>query len=213
MEAHATVFVVDDDPGVRRSMRWLLESDGLEVETHGTATEFLDEYDPERAGCLVLDVRMRGMDGLQLQEKLVAGGQCLPIIFVTGHGDVPTSVRAMKRGAVDFLEKPVTDGGFLELVHEAIDMDLQRRRMESQQREIRSRIDRLTPREREVMQRLLEGKPTKKIAADLDISAKTALRHRSRVLQKMRVQTEAELVRQFLDHSLQPVQPVPSAGT
>lgn len=184
-------------------MRWLLESDGLEVETHRTATEFLDEYDHERPGCLVLDVRMQGMNGLQLQEKLVADGDCLPIIFVTGYGDVPTSVQAMKRGAVDFLEKPIADQGFVTRVHEAIDIDLQRRHMERQRRELRSRIERLTPREREVMRGLLEGKAAKKIAAELGISVKTALRHRSRVLQKMRVQSDAELVRPFLEYSLQ----------
>lgn len=204
MEAQATVFVVDDDPGVRRSMRWLLESDGLLVEIYTTATEFLEEYDPERPGCLLLDVRMPGMDGLELQEKLVVDGECLPIIFVTGHGDIPSSVQAMKRGAVDFLEKPATNRGLLKLIHEAIDRDLQRRRLESQQREIRSRIERLTGREREVMHGLLDGKPTKRIAADLGISPKTALRHRSRVFQKLRVQSEAELLRQFLDHSLEP---------
>jgi len=203
VEAEATVFVVDDDPGARRSMRWLLESDGLEVETHRTATEFLDEYDHERPGCLVLDVRMQGMTGLQLQEKLAADGECLPIIFVTGYGDVPTSVQAMKRGAVDFLEKPIADQGFVRRVHEAIDIDLQRRSTERQRRELRSRIKRLTPREREVMQGMLEGKPSKRIAADLGISTKTVLRHRSRVLQKLRVQSDAELIRRFLDYSLE----------
>jgi two-component system response regulator TtrR len=203
VESEATVFVVDDDPGVRRSMRWLLESDGLEVETHRTATEFLDEYDPERPGCLVLDVRMKEMNGLELQEKLVADGDCLPIIFVTGYGDVPTSVQAMKRGAVDFLEKPIADQGFVTRVHEAIDMDLRRRSMERQRRELLSRIKRLTPREREVMQGLLEGKPSKRIAAELGISVKTALRHRSRVLQKLRVQCDTELIRRFLEYSLE----------
>jgi len=203
VEAQATVFVVDDDAGVRRSMRWLLESDGLEVETHENATEFLDVYDPERPGCLVLDVRMPGMDGMQLQEKLVVNGKCLPIIFVTGHGDVPTSVQAMKRGAVDFLEKPITDRGFLRLVHDAIDKDLERHHKESRRRVILSRIERLTPREHQVMRGLLEAKTTKKIAADLEINTKTALRHRSRVLQKLRVQSEAELIRLFLDHSIE----------
>jgi RNA polymerase sigma factor (sigma-70 family) len=203
METQGTVFVVDDDPGFRRSMRWLLESDGLEVETYQTATEFLGEHDPERPGCLVLDVRMPGVDGLQLQEVLVTDGECLPIIFVTGCGEVPTTVQAMKRGAFDFLEKPIADRRFLGLVHEAIGRDLQRRRMESRQRELRSRIERLTPREREVMDWLLEGKPAKRIAADLGISTKTVLRHRSRVLEKLRVGSEAELIRQFLDHSLE----------
>lgn len=203
METQATVFVVDDDPGALRSMQWLLESDGLRVETHRSATEFLDKYDPARPGCLVLDVHMQGMNGLELQEKLVADGECPPIIFVTGQGDVRTSVRAMKWGAVDFLEKPITDRMLVRLVHEAIDKDLQRRRIESRQREMRSRIARLTPREREVMHALLDGKPAKRIAIELGISIKTALRHRSRILQKLRVHSVAELVRQFLDHSLE----------
>jgi len=203
MKTEGTVFVVDDDPGVQRSIRWLLESDGLDVQTHDTATDFLDEYDPERPGCLVLDMRMPGMDGLQLQERLVADGECPPIIFVTGYGDVPTSVRAMKRGAVDFLEKPITEKVFLKLVHQAIDRDLRRHRMEDRRREIRSRIERLTPREREVMRGLLEGIPTKRIAADLGISVKTASKHRSRVFQKLRVESAAELVRLLSDHSLQ----------
>jgi FixJ family two-component response regulator len=151
----------------------------------------------------VLDVRMPGVDGLQLQDMLVTKGERLPIIFVTGCGEVPTTVQAMKRGAFDFLEKPVADRTFLGRVHQAIDKDLQRRRMESRQREIRSRIERLTPREREVMHWLLEGKPAKRIAADLDIGTKTVLRHRSRVLEKLRVGSEAELIRQFLDHSLE----------
>jgi len=186
-------------------MRWVLESDGLDVQTHETATEFLDEYDPERPGCLVLDLRMPGMDGLQLQEELVAHGECLPIIFVTGYGDVPKSVRAMKGGAVDFLEKPIANNRLLKIVHQAIDSDLGRRRVQSQRREVRSRIERLTPRECEVMHGLVEGMPTKRIAANLGITAKTILKHRSRILQKLRVQSEAELVRLLFDHSLETV--------
>ena len=203
MRAETTVFVVDDDPGALRSMRWLLESAGLEVETHRNANEFLDQYDDERPGCLVLDVCMPGMDGLTLQETLLTRGVYLPIIYVTGFGDVPTSVRAMKLGAVDFLEKPVNDEELVSLVRRAIEQDVQRHALENGQREIRSRIKRLTPREREVMSGLLEGKPSKGIAAELCIGTKTALRHRARVLQKLGVQSEAELVRRFVDHSLE----------
>lgn len=203
VRAGTTVFVVDDDPGALRSMRWLLESAGLEVETHRNANDFLDQYDDERPGCLVLDVCMPGMDGLTLQETLLTRGVCLPIIYVTGFGDVPTSVRAMKLGAVDFLEKPVNDEELVSLVRGAIEQDVQRHALENGQREIRTRIKRLTPREREVMSGLLEGKPSKGIAAELSIGIKTALRHRARVLQKLDVQSEAELVRRFVDHSLE----------
>jgi len=185
-------------------MRWLLESVGLDVQTYETATEFLDEYDLERPGCLVLDMRMPDMDGLQLQERLVAHGECLPIIFLTGCGDVPTSVRAIKGGAIDFLEKPIDSEAFLKLVHQAIDADQQRRQMESQRQEIQSRLERLTPRERDVMHGMLTGAPMKGIAADLSISTKTALKHRSRVLRKLKVQSEAELVRLLFEHDLDP---------
>jgi len=199
VEDNSTVFLIDSNPVALRAMRRLLGSDGLNVETYWTAAEFLDEYDPDRSGCLVLDVHLPGMGGLDLQERLVSGGRCLPIIFVTDGGDVPTCVRAMKLGAVDFLEKPVNDQKLLSLIRAAIDQDAQRCLLERQRRETRSRLDRLTPREREVMSELLKGKSAKGIATDLGIAAKTVFRHRARVLQKLRVESEIELMRRLFD--------------
>ena len=196
-----TVHVIDSDPVSRRSIRRLLESDGLRVESSRTATEFLDKYDPEGHGCLVLEAHMPGMSGLDLQERLVAGGRCLSIIFVTDSGDVPTCVRAMKLGAVDFLEKPVNEQELLSLIRAAIDEDRRRCLLDRQRRETRLRLDRLTPREREVMAHMMKGKPAKRIAAELGIAHATALTHRVRVLQKLNVRSETELVRRFAGYS------------
>jgi len=203
MGAEATVFVVDDDPGVLKSMRWLLESYGLEVKTYESAEDLLDDNDPDRPGCLILDLCMPGMNGLQLQERLVEGGVRVPIVFVTGHGDVAASVRAMKLGAVDFLEKPVNDEELLDRVHDAIGKDLERCRLEREQGKIRSRLDTLTARQREVMRMLIDGIPPKRIAANLGISNQTAAKHRTQVLNKLDVHSETELVRLLVDHSLQ----------
>jgi RNA polymerase sigma factor (sigma-70 family) len=190
-----TVLLVDDDPGVLNSLRWLLESEGLEVESFQSAQQFLDEYDPKKPGCVVLDVKMPEMDGLELQERMGMQGDHRPIIFVTGHGDVPTSVRAMRAGAVDFLEKPVDDDTLLERVSQAVARDLQRRRREMEKQEIQLRIDKLSPREHEVMQLLYDGKANKQVAAKLGISIQTAAKHRTRVLAKMGVQNDTELIR------------------
>jgi FixJ family two-component response regulator len=203
MDAEATVFVVDDDPGVLKSMRWLLEAFGFEVKTYESAEGILDDYDPERPGCLILDLCMPGMNGLQLQEKLVEDGVGLPIVFVTGHADVPASVRAMKQGAIDFLEKPVSDEELSGLVREAVEKDLERRRVEREQLQIRSRLESLTLRQREVMRMLVDGIPSKQIAASLGISNQTAAKHRTKVLNKLDVSSEAELVRLLMDNSLQ----------
>lgn len=203
MKSEPTVFVVDDDPGALQSAQWLLESDGLNVETYSTVAAFLGAYDPDRPSCLVLDVQMPSTGGLELQERLIASGTCPPIIFVTGSGDVPTSVCAMKQGAFDFLEKPVNGENLVSLVRKAIEQDVRRCQLDRQRRETQSRLDRLTPREREVMSALLQGKPAKGIAAELGIAQKTALRHRARVLQKLDVRSDTELVRRFVDHSLE----------
>ena len=197
-----TVFVVDDDPGMLKSLSWLLESDGLKTETYRSAQELLERYDPDRPGCLVLDLRMPGMNGLELQEWLVAHGIELPIVFVTGHGDVRASVRAMKLGAVDFLEKPLDDEELLRMVRYAIRKDLERRRREQEEREVRSLLASLTEREREVMRMLVDGKPTKQIAHELGISHQTVAKHRVRIFSKLNVQSETELVRLLVEHSL-----------
>ncbi|HID78218.1 MAG TPA: response regulator transcription factor, partial [Planctomycetaceae bacterium] len=194
MDPRATVFIVDDDPGARRSLGWLLESHGLKAETYASATAFLEAYDPNKAGCLVLDVRMPGMSGLELQELLTARHIPLPVIFITAYGDVPSCVRAMKGGAVDFIEKPIDDRILLKAIRRAVEEDLQRRRLEEKAPQLKARFDLLTPRETEVMELLFAGRSVKRIASHLGVSFQTAAKHRTRVLEKLQVQNEAELV-------------------
>ncbi len=203
MTADATVFVVDDDLGVLKSMRWLLESEGLRVETYLSGPEFLAAYDPNRPGCLLIDLRMPEMDGLELQERLVAQGLHPPIIFVTGHGDVPECAAAMKAGAVDFLEKPADAGLVLEIVQRALEKDRERRSVVTAHPETAARLNELTPREREVLRLLHEGKSIKAIAAQFGIGFQTAAKHRARVLEKLHVKNEAELVRLLMNYPLQ----------
>lgn len=190
-----TVFLVDDDSEALNSLRWLLESEGLAVECFLSAKRFLEAHDPKMPGCLVLDVKMPEMDGPELQERMGRNGDHLPIIFVTGHGDVTTSVRAMKAGAVDFLEKPVDDHALLKLVRQALAKDLQRHRREMERHEVQLRIDTLSPREREAMHLLYDGKTNKQVAAKFGVSIQTAAKHRKRVLSKMGVKNETELIR------------------
>ncbi len=203
MQTDATVFLVDDDAAARHSLSWLLESAGYDVEVYRSALEYLDAHDPQKPGCLVLDVRMPGMTGLDLQEKLVAVGECIPIIFVTGHGDVPACVRAMKAGAFDFVEKPVDGELLLELVRCAVDEESQSRRQQPCRREIRIRMEQLSRREREVMELLYEGKSMKKIATELEITVQTVAKHRTHVLKKMHVEGDAELARLLATHRIQ----------
>jgi len=194
MRPEPTVFVVDDDPSVRRALRRLIESVELNVETFAAADEFLDGYDPARPGCLVLDVRMPGVSGLDLQETLASREVLLPVIFITGYGDVPTTVRAMKGGAVDFIEKPFNEQVLLDAIHRAIEQDARLRRERAERAEILSRVARLTPREREVLTRVVAGKMNKQIAAELGTSEKTIKVHRARVMSKMQAESLAELV-------------------
>ena len=204
MESKPTVFVVDDDSAVRHSLRWLLESAGLLVETYETAQAFLHAFQPKRPGCLVLDVRMPGLSGLDLQEQLQAQDIAIPIIIITGHGDVPMAVRALKEGAIDFIEKPFSEQLLLDRIHQGIALDAEQRIKHAQQAVIQSRIDRLTPREREVMEFVVDGKANKQIAALLERSQKTIEIHRANVMRKMEVDSLAELVRivqPHLDHS------------
>jgi len=200
MGEKATVFVVDDDPGALRSTRWLLESEGLPVETYSSAREFLAAYDPDRPGCLILDLKMPEMHGLELQEKLPSRGAHLPIIFISGHGDVPNCAEAMKGGAIDFLEKPVDDKRILTLVRQAVERDHKRRRTIANHSEIAARSERLTPRERDIVRHLHQGYSIKKIAAHFGISFQTVAKHRTRVLGKLGVTNEAELVRLLADY-------------
>ncbi len=198
MTSEPTVFVVDDDPAMRQSLRWLLQSVGLAVETYPTAEAFLAAADGTRPGCLVLDVRMPGMSGLHLQEELKSRGIMLPIIVITGYAEVPTAVRALKTGAIDFIEKPFSDQLLVESVRHAIALDQQARATEAERTEISARIALLSNREREVMERVTEGKANKVIAADLGIGEKTVEVHRANVMRKLSVDSVAALIRLVL---------------
>ncbi|MFI5397734.1 MAG: response regulator transcription factor [Candidatus Binatia bacterium] len=193
--AAATVFVVDDNGGVRKSLRALLESAGLAVETYASGEEFLAAYNPEHPGCLVLDVRLRYGSGLDLQDELRRRKAVLPIIVLTGHGDVQTSVRALKAGAFDFLQKPAPPTVLLKRIGAAIDFDHQARAATTDRAAVSERLAHLTPREREVMELLIAGKPSKEIAAALHVSVRTVEGHRRMVLLKVNVLSAAQLVR------------------
>lgn len=193
-----TVFVVDDNPAVRKAVQALVESEGLAAETYASGQEFLDAYDPQRPGCLVLDLRLRGSSGLDLQDELRRRKSDIPIIMLTAYGNVPTSVRAFKGGAVDFLQKPVVPEKLLKCVRDAIEMDRRARDATAARARVTERIQELTPREREVMELLVQGKTSKEIAAALDLSVRTVEGHRGEVLRKMEVSSAAELVRDVL---------------
>ncbi len=195
MQSNPTVFVVDDDPAIRESLRWLIESVGLNVKILTTAQEFLETYDPTMSGCLVLDIRMPGMSGLDLQNELVARRINIPILIITGHAEVPVAVHAMKAGALDFIEKPFSDQLLLDRIRRAIEKDAEVRLADSQQAEVAARLAQLTPREREVMNLVITGKANKVIASELGLSPKTVEVHRAHVMKKMQVDSLADLVR------------------
>jgi len=190
-----TVFVVDDDAAVRKAVSRLLRSTGIAVAAFASPTEFLAQYDPATHGCLVLDIAMPGFNGLQLQTALGEKGSILPIIFLTGHGDVSKSVQAMKGGAFDFLTKPVNAKNLFPAVRAAIERDAVARGEQAELSEIHARRDALTPREREVLEHVVGGRLNKQIAADLGITEATVKMHRARVMAKMKVQSVAELAR------------------
>ncbi len=194
----STVFVVDDDPAVRQSLQWLIESVGLAVKTYETANEFLEQYNPNTQGCLVLDVRMPGLSGLDLQERLASKHIEIPTIVITGHADVPMAIRAIKAGALDFIEKPFNDQVLLERIGQALALGAKMRQSQNERAEIASRLESLTSREREVMQMVVDGKPNKIIADRLGVSQKTVEVHRASVMKKMQVESLAELVRLVL---------------
>jgi RNA polymerase sigma factor (sigma-70 family) len=198
MQAEETVFVVDDDEAMRSSLKWLIESMGMRVETYDSAQGFLDAYFPGRAGCLLLDVRMPGMSGLELQAYLARREQRIPVIIITGHGDVSMAVKAMKNGAVDFIEKPFDDEALIVSIRNALQHDEKQRTLRSQRADITARMSELTPREHEVMAMVTDGKSNKEIAAALGVSAKTVEVHRARVMDKMRADSLAELVRMVM---------------
>jgi FixJ family two-component response regulator len=190
-----TVFVVDDYAPVRSSISRLLRAAGFAVAAFASAEGFLTQYDPLIAGCLVLDLAMPALDGLELQRLLAKTGSAMPIIFLTGEGDIPKSVQAMKQGATDFLTKPVNDEDLLAAVRVAIEKDQALRREQAELSEVRARLATLTPREREVLEYIVTGKLNKQIAGDLGTVEQTVKVHRARVMQKMRVRSVAELVR------------------
>lgn len=194
-EAASTVFVVDDDPAVLKSLARLLRSARLNVATFVSPQAFLAGHDPHAPGCLLLDVSMPGLNGLELQDALAARGSATPIVFLTGRGDVPTSVQAMKSGALDFLTKPVNDNNLIAALRSAIDKDRVARRARAEVDDILQRLATLTPREREVLQHVISGHLNKRTASELGTVEKTIKVHRARVMEKMKVQSVAELVR------------------
>ena len=198
-ERSPIVFVVDDDEAVRSSLRLLLKSVGLVPSALGSAREFLDVYDPAQPGCLVLDVRMPGMSGLELQEQLNLRGAVIPVIFITGHGDVPMAVEAMQAGAFHFLQKPFRDQDLIDRIQRALEKDRADRAVLDERSLIRERLQSLTPREREVLRLVASGKPNKIMAAELDVSQRTVEIHRARVMEKMGASSLAALVRMVLD--------------
>jgi FixJ family two-component response regulator len=190
-----TVFVVDDDPAIRIAMQALMESVHLQHEIFSSADEFLEQFSDDRAGCLILDIRMPGLGGLELQELLVQRHSALPIIFITGHGDVPMAVEAMQKGAVDFIQKPFRDQDLLDRIHHALKADRERRVEQRQHSEVAERVARLTNREHEVFDLVVTGKANKVIAYELGVSQRTVEIHRARVMEKMEAKSLADLVK------------------
>jgi FixJ family two-component response regulator len=195
----ATVFIVDDDDAVRSSLRLLLKSVGLSAVAYPSARDFLSAWNPDQPSCLVLDVRMPGMSGLELQEELNRRGAIVPVIFITGHGDIPMAVEAMQHGAFDFLQKPFRDQDLIDRIQKAITRDAENRAQLLEKDRIRARYESLTPREREVLALVTSGKANKVMAGDLGVSQRTVEIHRARVMEKMEAASLAQLVRMVLD--------------
>lgn len=200
MSTEPTVFVVDDDVAICESLECLLGAEGFRTRTFDSAEAFLAEYDQEQPGCLVLDVRMRGMTGLELHERLTHDGITIPVIILTGHGDIPMAVRATQAGVVDFLEKPVNDQVLLQRVRDALERDAELLRRSLESMDFAERLAQLTPREREVMELVVAGNANKQTAVELGIAEKTVEVHRRRVMRKMGLRGAATLVRMVLEH-------------
>jgi len=194
-----TIFIVDDDPAMRDSLTWLIETTGHQVKSFVSAQDFLDGYDRKDSGCLILDVRLPGMSGLQLQQKMNAEKIRLPIIIVSGHGDVPMAVKAMQQGAQIFLEKPFRDQELLDSIQNALEDDEKRREIDAKNTMVLGYVESLTPREKEVMDIMVKGKPNREIAEFYGISVKTVEVHRGRVMEKMQAGSLPELVHMLLD--------------
>ncbi len=202
------VYLVDDDDAVRDSLGLLFRSIGLESELYASALDFLEHFDARRHACLVADIRMPGLSGLELQERLNDQGADIPVIFITGHGDVPMAVGAMKAGAADFIQKPFRDQDLIDRIHKALEEDKARRAARAEEEVIRERLSLLTPRETEVMQRVVRGQANKVIAMDLGVSQRTVELHRARVMRKLKMRSLAELV-----HAVDRVNAASSNGT
>jgi len=202
-----TIFVVDDDPSVRKGLRRLLKSAGYGVETFVSAEDFLDlDKSGNSPACLILDLKMPGMNGLDLQEELIAQNRIIPIIFVTGHGDIPSSVKAIKKGAVDFLSKPFDDEKLFDAVEEALIKDAEARAVSLEEEGIRKSLGTLTPREYEILKHVIAGLLNKQTAYVLKISEKTVKVHRARIMEKMGVDSVAQLVRLAEKVGVQPAE-------
>lgn len=207
MQQEAVVHVIDDEPEVRNALALLLRSVGLKWALYASAYEFLSGYRPGAPGCLVVDVRLPGMSGLELQERLVAGGVTLPVIIMTGHGDIPMAVRAMRAGALDFIEKPFHDQALLDRIHEAIARSQRLQDEAGELARLRRSYAHLTGREQEVMALVVEGRPNKRIADTLHLSTRTVETHRARIMEKMEARSLSHLVRMALTLGVTP--PVP----
>ena len=194
-ESESMVFVIDDDAPVRDALRSLIRSVGLEVELFKSVQEFLKRKRPEKPSCLILDVRLPGISGIDFQRQLAATNIHIPIIFITGHGDIPMSVRAMKQGAVEFFTKPFRDQDLLDAIQVALERDGTRRQQEAKTAKLKQRLESLTPRERQVMPRVVAGLPNKQIAAEIGTSEATVKVHRSQLMRKMGAKSLADLVR------------------
>jgi two-component system response regulator FixJ len=188
------IYLVDDDNAVRDSLGMLFKSIGVAHEAYASALDFLERYEPKRHACLVADIRMPGLSGLELQQRLNEQGVELPVIFITGHGDVPMAVSAMKSGAADFIQKPFRDQDLIDRIHKALEHDKVRRVTRAEEQAIKARIALLTPREAEVMERVVRGQANKVIAMDLGVSQRTVELHRARVMRKLKMRSLAELV-------------------
>lgn len=202
----ARIYIVEDDEAVRESLQMVLESIGYRVSSYASANQFIEKWNSEMAGCLVLDIRMPGMNGMELQRRLNERNSILPIIFVTGHGDVPMAVEAMQQGAVDFLQKPYREQELLEKIERAFSLDRDNRASLLSRQDIAARLASLTPRELDVLRLMVEGKANKVIAIDLDISQRTVEIHRARVMEKLGANSLAHMVRMVMavDDSLLP---------
>jgi FixJ family two-component response regulator len=198
------VHVVDDDEPMRTAMARLLAAEGLSARTYASAEELLASLRSDETGCVVLDLQMPGLNGLELQLKLAEREDPLPVVFLTGHGQIPDSVRAMQRGAVDFLTKPVESAGLLDAIRRAFERDATDRARRLRQRDLRTRYSRLTPREREVFSHLISGQLNKQAAADLSIAERTIKLHRARILQKMETDSMAGLTRLAMELGITP---------